>query len=78
MKLTEFVEWVDAHWLQIMTTWAILIALWKVVPEKKRNEIEKQFPRIVNFFRVLYSFGPDVIKTLQALKSVWTGKPKNP
>lgn len=78
MKLTEFVEWIDAHWLQIMATWAVIIALWKVIPDQKRAEIEKRFPRMVNFFRAIYAFGPDVIKTIDALKAIWTGKPKNP
>lgn len=78
MKLTELVQWVDTHWYQILLSWALLVALWKVIPEEKRTAIEKRYPRLVNTVRALYSFGPDLIKTVAALKAVWTGKPKSP
>ena len=76
IKFTTLVLWVDTHWYQILLSWALLVALWKAIPEKKRVAIEQKYPRLANGFRALYSFGPDLIKTFAALRSVWTGKPK--
>ena len=78
MKLSELITWVDAHWYQILATWAALIVAWKAVPERHRIAIERRIPRVVNAIRVLYSLGPDVLKAVAAIRAIWTGTPKLP
>lgn len=76
MRLSILLQWLDAHWYQILATWAALVLLWKAIPQAKREAIELRVPRLVNAIRVLYSLGPDVLKAMAAIRAIWTGKPK--
>jgi len=52
-----------------------LISLfYKSIPQSYRDYLETKLPRLANLFRVFYSLGPDLIKTIQSSKLILTGE----
>jgi len=66
--LSTLLAWADAHWYALPLIAAFLGTIWKLVPQAKRDEIEKQFPRIVGLIRLVYTLGPDVMGAWMTLR----------
>lgn len=75
--LSTLFAWADAYWYAVPLIAAFIGAVWKLVPQEKRDEIEKQFPRIVGLIRLVYTLGPDVVGAWLTLrKQLVEGAPK--
>lgn len=75
--LSTLLAWADAYWYAVPLIAAFIGAVWKLVPQEKRDEIEKQFPRIVGLIRLVYTLGPDVMGAWMTLrKQLVEGAPK--
>ena len=75
--LSTVLAWADAYWYAVPLFAAFLGTVWKLVPQAKRDEIEKQFPRVVGLIRLVYTLGPDVVGAWMTLrKQLVEGAPK--
>jgi hypothetical protein len=53
----------------------ICILAWRAIPEVQQAQLEEQYPRLANLFRVIRAIGPDVLKGVRASKNLVNGKP---
>lgn len=76
-SLTQVLAFANTYWYALPFVAAFVGAVWKLVPQEKRDAIEKQFPRVVGLIRLLYTIGPDVVGAWMTLrKQIVEGAPK--
>lgn len=74
-NLLHYFELLEIYLPRFMLILGLISAIYKSLPQSYRDYLESTLPRIANLFRVIYSLGPDLVKTIQSSKLILTGKP---
>jgi hypothetical protein len=75
--LSSLLATLDAYWYVIVAVVIFLGAVWRSLPVELRDKIERSFPRLVGFVRVLIAIFPDLVNAFRAFRiQIVAGEPK--
>lgn len=75
--LSSLLATLDAYWYVIVAVVIFLGAVWRSLPVELRDKIEREFPRIVGFVRLLIAIFPDLVNAFRAFRiQIVAGEPK--
>jgi len=66
--LSQLVATLDAYWYVIVAVVIFLGAVWRSLPVELRDKIEREFPRIVGFVRLVIAVFPDLVNAFRAFR----------
>lgn len=67
----------DAYWYVLVAVVIFLGAVWRSLPVELRDKIERSFPRLVGFVRLLIAIFPDLVNAFRAFRiQIVAGEPK--
>ena len=66
--LSSLLAALDAYWYVIVAVVIFLGAVWRSLPVELRDKIEREFPRLVGFVRLVIAVFPDLVNAFRAFR----------